>query len=513
VKRACLTLAFALTALSALAAGPVGTKQNYVLGQMFNAHGNFGFVRSAGVPFTCSTVDMGALYYDTLASKPYFCDGSTWSAMSASSPLSGAFLATGTWTFGSAVDAAGSVRLGETASCVVFEGATADANETSVCAADPSADTTINFPAFGAGTYTLATLTGTETLSGKTLTTPTIASFANATHDHTNAAGGGTLNAGTALGAGQVSVTRGGTGSDLSGTGGTEQFIKQGSVGGALTAVRPTCSTLSNAAASCSTDTTSASNISTGTLGLARGGTNANLSATGGANQFLSQASSGAAITVVQPTCSSLSNAAASCSTDATNMSNAASGTLSLTRGGTGANNSGIAKGGLIVGTGAGAASVLPVGSDGCVPYADSTQTNGITWTCKMGLYYIKTGLVNNTPTSILRLTVASGTMTGAVISWRITATDGTDFQERTGVSELSCQNKAGSITVGANIINTATGSAIVPSGTQTVTSNGLDTGSGACDFQVSSNSSLAGAATTVTFSFMNLGAQATSIL
>jgi hypothetical protein len=39
----------------------------------------------------------------------------------------------------------------------------------------------------------------TQTLSNKTLTTPTIASFTNATHDHTNAAGGGQLDHGTAL--------------------------------------------------------------------------------------------------------------------------------------------------------------------------------------------------------------------------------------------------------------------------------------------------------------------------
>jgi hypothetical protein len=36
----------------------------------------------------------------------------------------------------------------------------------------------------------------TQTLSNKTLTTPTIASFANATHTHTAASGGGTLTAG-----------------------------------------------------------------------------------------------------------------------------------------------------------------------------------------------------------------------------------------------------------------------------------------------------------------------------
>jgi hypothetical protein len=38
--------------------------------------------------------------------------------------------------------------------------------------------------------------TDTQTLSNKTLTTPTIASFTNATHNHTAAAGGGTLTAG-----------------------------------------------------------------------------------------------------------------------------------------------------------------------------------------------------------------------------------------------------------------------------------------------------------------------------
>lgn len=41
-----------------------------------------------------------------------------------------------------------------------------------------------------------------------TIVTPTVASFVNANHDHTNAAGGGTLNAGTALGAGTVADAR-----------------------------------------------------------------------------------------------------------------------------------------------------------------------------------------------------------------------------------------------------------------------------------------------------------------
>jgi len=42
--------------------------------------------------------------------------------------------------------------------------------------------------------------TDTQTLSGKTLTSPTIASFVNATHNHSNAAGGGTIDHGALTG-------------------------------------------------------------------------------------------------------------------------------------------------------------------------------------------------------------------------------------------------------------------------------------------------------------------------
>lgn len=47
----------------------------------------------------------------------------------------------------------------------------------------------------------VVTLTGSQTLTNKTLTTPTIGSFTNATHNHTNAAGGGQLTPSTALSA------------------------------------------------------------------------------------------------------------------------------------------------------------------------------------------------------------------------------------------------------------------------------------------------------------------------
>jgi hypothetical protein len=54
----------------------------------------------------------------------------------------------------------------------------------------------------------VATLTGSQTLSNKTLTTPVIGSFASANHTHQNAAGGGQLNASSVFSAGTVPVAR-----------------------------------------------------------------------------------------------------------------------------------------------------------------------------------------------------------------------------------------------------------------------------------------------------------------
>ncbi len=111
-------------------------------------------------------------------------------------------------SFTGTMDITGTVLSG--ASPLVFEGATADAHETTLAFTDPTADRTITFPN---DTGTVSLTGATETLAAKTLTTPTIAStgWTNATHAHAANNSGGTLDA-AAIGAGTVATARLGSG-------------------------------------------------------------------------------------------------------------------------------------------------------------------------------------------------------------------------------------------------------------------------------------------------------------
>jgi hypothetical protein len=100
---------------------------------------------------------------------------------------------------------------------------------------------------------------------------------------------------------GTCAVGQGGTGANLSGTGGAHQVLKQSTVGGIITVGQLAFTDIS------------------GILGVAVGGTGVNLSATGGTSQVLKQTTVGGTITVAQLAFTDIS------------------GTLALTKGGTGA--------------------------------------------------------------------------------------------------------------------------------------------------------------------------------
>jgi len=65
-----------------------------------------------------------------------------------------------------------------------------------------------------ASTFTIINDTGTQTLSNKSLTQPTIADFTLAGHNHQGVAGGGQLAANLVFSSGQVPINRGGTNAD-----------------------------------------------------------------------------------------------------------------------------------------------------------------------------------------------------------------------------------------------------------------------------------------------------------
>jgi len=88
---------------------------------------------------------------------------------------------------------------------------------------------------------------------------------------------------------GILDVRRGGTGANLSGTGGAGHVAKQLTSGGPLIPLALEASDIPNL---------DATKITTGLLPLARGGSGADLSATGGAGQVVKQATAGGALTV-----------------------------------------------------------------------------------------------------------------------------------------------------------------------------------------------------------------------
>ena len=201
------------------------------------------------------------------------------------------------------------------------------------------------------------------------------------TYWHVVGGGGsaGSTNASTAFSSGQVPLARGGTGADLSATGGSGQYVKQNSAGGVLTVGTIAAGDLPNH---------SAGLLTSGTVALARGGVGADLSATGGAGQVLKQTSAGGAITVAAIAAGDLPNHSTSLLT---------SGILPVARGGTGLGTLGTALQELRVNAGATALEFYTptAGSwSGCVVSKTANQT--ITAATETDLTWDRNDLISN---------------------------------------------------------------------------------------------------------------------
>jgi hypothetical protein len=168
----CVVAALIGLASPALATGyEETTRSKYTLGTMFTQSGSFGFPPHATDPFACNATVTAerTIYYNTTFHSIVYCNGSTWTTLGTSSglssPVAGDYVWTGKQTFGSGVDGANTVRVGDTAGAIVFEGSSADAFETTLGVTDPTADVRFNLPAPTAGTYSLLSTAAAITMA------------------------------------------------------------------------------------------------------------------------------------------------------------------------------------------------------------------------------------------------------------------------------------------------------------------------------------------------------------
>jgi len=298
---------------------------------------------------------------------------------------------------------------------IVFEGATADAYETTLTVVDPTQDNTITMPNT---TGTVVIATAVQTLTNKTLTSPTISGspvitglssagmsassatpkdyvdsiLGSATAAATSAASAATSAASAATSAGSSetsaiasasSATASASSATAAATSATSAAVSATAAATSATSAAASATTAANSVATIAGYATSAANSATA---AATSATSAAASATASANSATASASSAtAAATSATSAATSASAAATSASSAATSATSAATSATSAAASAASAAAavaaSFDAKGDLLVGTGLDAFSPLTVAAtNGYVLSVNSATATGLEW-------------------------------------------------------------------------------------------------------------------------------------
>ena len=298
---------------------------------------------------------------------------------------------------------------------IVFEGATADAYETTLTVTDPTQDNTVTIPNT---TGTVVIATAVQTLTNKTLTSPTISGspvitglssagmstssatpkdyvdsiLGSATAAATSAASAATSAASAATSAGSSetsaiasasSATASATSATAAATSATSAAVSASAAATSATSAAASATTAANSVATIAGYATSAANSATA---AATSATSAAASATASANSATASASSAtASATSATASASSASAAATSASSAATSATSAATSATSAAASAASAAAavaaSFDAKGDLLVGTALDAFSPLTVAAtNGYVLSVNSATATGLEW-------------------------------------------------------------------------------------------------------------------------------------
>jgi hypothetical protein len=298
---------------------------------------------------------------------------------------------------------------------IVFEGATADAYETTLTVVDPTQDNTITMPNT---TGTVVIATAVQTLTNKTLTSPTISGFpvitglssagmsassatpkdyvdsilGSATSAATSAASAATSAASAATSAGSsetsaiasaASATTSASSATAAATSATSAAASATAAATSATSAAASATTAANSVATIAGYATSSANSATA---AATSATSAAASATASANSATASASSASAsATSATASASSASAAGTSASSAATSATSAATSATSAAASAASAAAavaaSFDAKGDLLAGTGAGTFDQLTVATtNGYVLTVNSATATGLEW-------------------------------------------------------------------------------------------------------------------------------------